>query len=198
MGTAKVSITKLNSKNYPIWATQIEELLPARGLWNYIEREISTGASTQGTTKNSLKMMSDDHTENRNGVRAAILCTIEPDHISMIAGDKDQKWCGESLLTQIHLNVQLHYTRFEIVCWTWRMDKTKQYVNMWTKFEQLSDNKRSQVKPLMKNIRSMRCWMAYARSWMWKRRYSWNRTKCRLRNWFYRMNKLKKCVPIQQ
>lgn len=87
MDTAKVTITHLNGTNYLIWSTQVEALLRARGLWKYID-----GSNMEVTSASEAKVE-----QERSSARAAIICTIEPEYISMVAGDQDPKLMWKKL-----------------------------------------------------------------------------------------------------
>ena len=42
MDTSKLTIEKLNDKNYIIWSAQVKAILAAKGLLQYIEMDIAT------------------------------------------------------------------------------------------------------------------------------------------------------------
>ena len=42
MDTSKLTIEKLNDKNYIIWSAQVKTVLAAKGLLQYIEMDIAT------------------------------------------------------------------------------------------------------------------------------------------------------------
>lgn len=92
MDTAKVSIAKLNGENYLIWSTQLEALLHARGLCKHVGPEtIADTERVSGVTTAPVIEQSDTIAKEKSTVRATILCTIEPEYISMVAGDTDPR-----------------------------------------------------------------------------------------------------------
>ena len=129
MDTAKISITKLNGSNYLIWATQVEALLQARGLWKYIE-----GDETQ-TPVDPTRLV-DTNTEvvakEKNSVRATIICTIEPEYISVVAGEGDPKvmWTKLADANKSKCTASLHTLRNKLLNMSMHSGETiREYVN---------------------------------------------------------------------
>ena len=83
MDTGKITITKLDGTNYLVWATQVEALLQARGLWQHIEDGVSVPSATEPTYAEFMK--------GRNMVRSAIICSLEPEYVPMVAAERDPK-----------------------------------------------------------------------------------------------------------
>eukprot|EP00171_Calliarthron_tuberculosum_P012829 IDg12829t1 len=77
MDVGKVVITKLNGTNNLVWATQVEDWLQARGLWEYVYTVITTPASSHATHDEIVKA--------KSVARAAIIC-------SKLADEDDKKY----------------------------------------------------------------------------------------------------------
>lgn len=90
MDTAKVSIARLNGENYLVWSTQLEALLLARGLWKHVGSETSVGTA-RVPDETTAPVNEATIVKEKNTGRATILCTIEPEYISMVAGDTDPR-----------------------------------------------------------------------------------------------------------
>ena len=104
METNRVSITKLNGGNYLILATQLEALLRAGGVWKHIEIvghvanetakeavSISTSVEPSATTTQQSSANVEKNEMERNVVRAAIICSIEPEFIAIVTGCQDPR-----------------------------------------------------------------------------------------------------------
>lgn len=89
MDTGKVTITKLDGSNYLIWATQIEALLQARGIWEHVDGTAVIPARTADTFAQVMK--------SRNMARAAIICSIEAEYVPMVAADRDPQVIWDKL-----------------------------------------------------------------------------------------------------
>lgn len=79
MDTGKVVISKLNGANYLIWAAQLEALLQARGVWEHVELETPL---PDRSAANCAEVSKD-----KNIARAAIICSLEPEFIPMVASE---------------------------------------------------------------------------------------------------------------
>jgi len=81
MDVGKLSIEKLNSKNYIIWAAQVEAVLAAKGLWNYVEQQVALPNAT-ATNYSAEK-------QKQEQCRALILCSIETQYIPLVVKEKE-------------------------------------------------------------------------------------------------------------
>lgn len=89
MDTGKVVIEKLNGKNFLIWAAQIEALLFARGLWQYLEMEVQLPPPESDKHAQAVR--------DKNMARATIICSLESEYVAMVAGDKNPKRMWDKL-----------------------------------------------------------------------------------------------------
>jgi len=78
---SKLSVEKLNGKNYIVWAAQMESLLAAKGTWKYVESTITLPAPGTGEYSRIKK--------EQESFRAFIMCTIEGHYVPMIITEKD-------------------------------------------------------------------------------------------------------------
>lgn len=81
MDTSKVVISKLNGSSYLVWATQIEALLQARYLWQYVGPD---EVSVPDTDAAGIAAAS----KAKNMARAVIVSSIESEYVPMVAGEK--------------------------------------------------------------------------------------------------------------
>jgi len=81
MDIGKLSIEKLNSKNYIIWSAQIEAVLAAKGIWHYVEGEVELPA-TDAANYAAEKQKKDQY-------RALILCSIETQYIPLVVKSEE-------------------------------------------------------------------------------------------------------------
>lgn len=72
-----------------IWSAQIEALLQARGVWQYVETSI---ALPDRAAANYAEV-----SKGRNMARAAIICSLEAEYISMVATERDPKSMWDKL-----------------------------------------------------------------------------------------------------
>ena len=103
MDIGKFVISKLNGTNYLVWACQVEALLQARGLWSHVcdndftNQEMSQNESVaiEGTTTTTATTQGIE--KEKSMARAAIICTIEPEYIPMVAGEQNARKIWQKL-----------------------------------------------------------------------------------------------------
>ena len=93
MDASKFIITKLNSTNYLVWATQMEALLQARDLWKFVGEEDTSNeeVSVNAPTAVGASTTETDVMKSKSMARAAITCSIEAEHVPTIAAIRDPR-----------------------------------------------------------------------------------------------------------
>lgn len=99
MDIGKFAIAKLNRDNYLVWACQIEALLQARALWHHVcdDEEFGQTGSENETEGTETAATRQSIAKEKCTARAAIICTIEPEFIPMVAGEKDPRKVWQKL-----------------------------------------------------------------------------------------------------
>ena len=89
----KYTIEKLNGTNYLVWATQVQLVLEAKGLWKYVEstngdeasEQVASGA--QHVTASASDVMDQDGKEARQAI-AEIMLNIESNYVVAVLSKK--------------------------------------------------------------------------------------------------------------
>lgn len=149
MDLAKAAITKLNSANYLVWATQVEALLQVRGLWKHIDGFTLGAAATDEEREQTAN--------ERSAARATILCTIDSEYILLIPGESNPKRMWENLadanMPKCKASVHTLRNRLKNITMS-SSDTVREYVN---KSARLNDNCRTLERHSMTMIRSTNC-----------------------------------------
>lgn len=134
MDTTKFAISKLNGTNYLIWATQIEALLKAKGIWKYVCHDGSAfvEATSETTTTAATAKETETMMKEKSVACATIICTIEPEYIPMVAGEDDPRtiWKKLSDANMSKCKASTHTLRNRLLNMTMEPSETvREYVN---------------------------------------------------------------------